>query len=137
MILNTLSKKLYMTKMTPPQIITAICCVLGSAIRGTFSANEMVAKDRRPSEIFVREGPYLEMEKLTHSGYDLSFQTVLIRKPSSKVADTTSPIPSNVWNLSDVIKHMATCEEKNSYQAYSCPEVAILNDGQQVRSSNT
>jgi hypothetical protein len=49
LILKTLSKKLYMTNITPPQMRTATCCVLGSAIRGTLRASEMVAKDRRPS----------------------------------------------------------------------------------------
>lgn len=47
--LNTLSKKLYMPKITPPQTNTAICCERGSAIRGTLSASEIVAKAKIPS----------------------------------------------------------------------------------------
>jgi hypothetical protein len=38
-----------MTKITPAQTRTATCCVLASAIRGTFKAKEIVANDRRPS----------------------------------------------------------------------------------------
>lgn len=49
LIRKTLSKKLYITKMIPPHTMTATCWVLGSAMRGTFSASEIVAKDKRPS----------------------------------------------------------------------------------------
>lgn len=38
-----------MTKITAPQITTATCCVLGSDMRGTFKAREMVANERIPS----------------------------------------------------------------------------------------
>jgi hypothetical protein len=59
----------------------------------------------------------------------LGFQTVLIGKSPSKIADTTSSITSNIRNFSDMVEHMAACEEKDSNQANSCPKVAILNDG--------
>ena len=48
-ILNTLNRKLYIRKMTPPQMRTATCCVLGSDMRGTLSAREIVANERSPS----------------------------------------------------------------------------------------
>lgn len=38
-----------MANIMPPQTITATCCVLPSAMRGTLRAREIVAKDRRPS----------------------------------------------------------------------------------------
>jgi hypothetical protein len=74
---------------------------------------------------------------LTHCRNDLSFQTILIRETSSEITDTAASITGNVWNLSDVIEHMTTCEEEDSYQANSCPKVAILNDRQKVWPSNT
>ena len=49
LILKTLSRKLYIRKMTAPQTRTATCWDLGSAMRGTLSAREMVAKDKSPS----------------------------------------------------------------------------------------
>jgi len=50
LILNTLRRKLYMTKIMPPQTRTATCCLLGSAMRGTFKANEIIAKESSPSK---------------------------------------------------------------------------------------
>jgi hypothetical protein len=49
-----------MRKITPPQIMTASCWVRGSEMRGTFSASEMVANERSPSERFVSQSSYLE-----------------------------------------------------------------------------
>ena len=48
-IRKTLSKKLYMQRSTPLHRKTANCWALVSAMRGTFSAREMVAKERTPS----------------------------------------------------------------------------------------
>jgi len=45
---NTLRRKLYIKKMTVDQRNTAICWVLGSDMRGTFKAREMVANERIP-----------------------------------------------------------------------------------------
>jgi hypothetical protein len=47
--LNTLSRKLYIPKVTEPQINTAICWAFGSRIRGTCMASAMVAKDNTAS----------------------------------------------------------------------------------------
>jgi hypothetical protein len=119
-----------MRKITPPQIMTASCCVRGSEIRGTFSANEMVAKDKRPSVNYLLENVNdWEPERLTHSCNDLCFQTVLIGKSTSKVAYAASSISSNVRHFSNVIEHVAACEEKDSNQANSGPKVSVLNNG--------
>lgn len=39
-----------MPNITAPHMNTAICCFLGSTIRGTLSARAIVAKDKVPSE---------------------------------------------------------------------------------------
>ena len=49
MILKTLRRKLYIRKRMPLQTTTAVCWALGFAMRGTFRAREMAAKDRMPS----------------------------------------------------------------------------------------
>ena len=76
-------------------------------------------------------------ERLTHSSNDLSFEAILVREPASKIAHTASSITSNIRNLSDVVEHVSTCEEKDGNQADSCPEVSILDNGQEIRASNT
>jgi hypothetical protein len=107
-------------------------------MRGTFSASEIVAKERSPSvSCLLDERHIWKSETLTHGCNDLSFQAVLIRKSPSEIAHTASSITGNVGDFSDVVEHMTTCEEKDSNQANSSPEVAILNDGQKVWASNT
>lgn len=65
----------------------------------------------------------------THGGNDLGFQAVLVGESSSKIADSTSTIASDVRYLSDMVKHMSTGEKKNSNQADSGPNVTVLNYG--------
>lgn len=40
-----------MPKITAPHMNTAICCILGSVMRGTFSASAIVANERVPSRV--------------------------------------------------------------------------------------
>ena len=51
--LNTFRRKLYMKYMMAAQAMTAICCVVGSTIRGTFKPKEMAENARRPSAFRV------------------------------------------------------------------------------------
>lgn len=117
--------------MTAPHTRTATCCVLGSAIRGTLSANEIVAKDKRPSST-VRSWGKAFWRKLTHSSDYLCFKTELIWEASRKIADASTSIASNIWYFSDMVEHMAAGEEENGNQTYRSPDVTILNDGYDI-----
>lgn len=49
-------------------------------------------------------------QELTDRSNDLRLQPKLTLEASGKVADAALSIPSNVRNLADVIKHVATSE---------------------------
>jgi hypothetical protein len=75
--------------------------------------------------------------KLTHSGNDLGLETELVLETAGEVADTALAISSNVGNLADVVEHVSAGEEQNSDQADGSPEVAVLDDREQVGCSNS
>lgn len=132
-----------MAKIMPPHTSTATCCVLASAMRGTFKASEMVAKDNRPSA-FVSELHRVKAEergiasiKLTHCRYNLCLKTILVREPPCKIAHTTLSIAGHVWNLPDVVEHMATSKQQNRNQTNGRPKVAVLYNRQQIRVADT
>lgn len=93
----------------------------------------MVAKARIPSTRMVSRCSALFFDlALTQGSNDLRLQTKLILEASCKIADTALAIIGHVWNLSDMIEHVAACEEKDGNQADGSPEVAILNDWQNI-----
>ena len=71
--------------------------------------------------------------KLTHCGNDLSLKTELVLEATSEVADTTLAVGLNIGDLADVVEHVSAGEEQNGDQADGGPEVAVLNDRQNVR----
>jgi hypothetical protein len=74
--------------------------------------------------------------KLTHGSNNLSLETELVLETASKVRDTTLAVACNVRDLADVVEHVATGEEKDSDQTEGGPEVAALEDGEDVGGSD-
>lgn len=70
--------------------------------------------------------------KLTDGGDNLRLHAELVLETASKVADATLAITSNVGDLSDVVEHVAAGEEKHHDQAEGSPQIAVLDDGQNV-----
>lgn len=84
-----------------------------------------------------RPGQLLSLDwsesKLTHGGNDLSLQSELVLETTSEVANSALAIGCNVGNLADVVEHVAAGEEQDSDQADGGPEVAVLDDREEVR----
>jgi hypothetical protein len=76
------------------------------------------------------------MSKLTHGSNNLSLETKLVLEATGKVGDSTLAVACNVRDLADVVEHVATGEEEDSDQAEGGPEVAALEDGEGVGSSD-
>lgn len=79
---------------------------------------------------------FIKTSKRTHGRNDLSLHAVLVLEAGSKVADTTPLISGDIWNLADVIEHVATGKQENGNKADSCPSVAVLDDGEDIRPSD-
>ena len=73
---------------------------------------------------------------LTHSGHNLRLQPKLVLEASSEVRDPALAITRYVWYLTNVIEHVPTGEKQNRDQTDRCPEVAVLNNRQDVRPRN-
>lgn len=125
-----------MHSKTAPQTKTAICCALGSAIRGTLSASEIVAKARIPSAGFTSAGCSLARQsgscKHTHGSHNLRLKPILILESSGKVTEPAFAVRSSVRHVSDVVEHMPACEEKYRDQADRRPGIAVLDYWQDV-----
>jgi hypothetical protein len=79
----------------------------------------------------------LDRRKLTHSSNDLGLETELVLETTGEVADTALAISSDVGNLADVVEHVSAGEEQNSDQADGSPEVAVLDDREEVGCSDS
>lgn len=73
---------------------------------------------------------------LTHCSNNLSLKTELVLETTGKVGDSALAVACDVGDLADVVEHVATGEEEDGDQADGGPEVAALDDGENVRSSN-
>ena len=73
----------------------------------------------------------------THSGDNLSLHTELVGKSSSKIRNATFSISRHVRHLSDMIEHVSASKQKDSDQADSRPQIAILNDRHNVGVGDT
>jgi hypothetical protein len=61
----------------------------------------------------------------------------LVLETASEVADATLSISSNVGNLADVVEHVSAGEQQDSDQADGSPEVAVLDDREEVGCCNS
>jgi hypothetical protein len=75
---------------------------------------------------------FLYRYRLTHRGNDLSLETELVLEAASEVANTALAISSNVGNLANVVEHVSAGKEQDSDQADGSPEVAVLDDREEV-----
>lgn len=73
---------------------------------------------------------------LTEGRDNLRLQAELVLEAACKIRDAASPISSDVWHLADVVVHVTAGEEQNGNKAASCPDVAALDDGENVRPGN-
>lgn len=70
--------------------------------------------------------------RLTHGSNNLRLQPILILEPSSKIAHTAFTIRLHIRHFADVVEHVAGGEEQDHDQADCGPEVAVLDNGQDV-----
>ena len=74
--------------------------------------------------------------RLTHGSNNLSLKTKLVLETTGKVGDSALAVACNVRDLADVVEHVATGEEQDSNQTDGSPEIAALEDGKDIGSSN-
>ena len=65
------------------------------------------------------------MRRPTHCGNDLSLNTELVGKPTSKVADAPAAVVGHVWDISDAIEHLPTGEEQHKDETDRGPQVTV------------
>lgn len=131
-----------MASMTRPQASVAIPWVRGSVIRGTLRAREMVAKARMASKMISQNLCYTiyrkrQCRRLTHGSNNLGLETELVLETTGEVGDSALAVACDVRDLADVVEHVATGEEKDGDQADCGPEVAALDDGEDIRGSDS
>ena len=63
----------------------------------------------------------------------MCLETELVLEAAGEVGETTLAIVTSVGHLADVVEHVSAGEEQNGDQADGGPEVAVLNDRQNVR----
>jgi len=71
----------------------------------------------------------------THGSDNLSLETELVLESTGEVGNTALAVACNVGDLADVVEHVATGEEQDGDQADCGPEVAALDDREDVRES--
>lgn len=93
----------------------------------------MAQNDRIPSrKLLAKEGEKGTRERRTKSSYDLRLQAELALEARGNVAHPTTSVASDIGHLANVVKHVSTGEEKDRDQADGRPDVAVLNDGQNI-----
>ncbi len=126
-----------MAKITAPHMNTAICCILGSVMRGTFSASAIVANERVPSR--ASQSTYKQDQWLsghTHGSDNLGLQPELVGKATGEVAHATFAVSSNIRYFSDMVEHVAAGEHQYGDETYGSPEVSVLYDRNNIRRSD-
>lgn len=53
----------------------------------------------------------------------------MIAVSRSDIGDTAAPVVNNVWDVADVVEHVAAGEQEDSDKGDGCPEIATVNDG--------
>lgn len=102
-------------------------------MRGTLTASEMAQKDRIPSgKLLANESEKGTGKCRTKSSYDLRLQAELALEARGNVAHPTTSVASDIRHLANVVKHVSTGEEKDRDQADGSPDVAVLNNGQNI-----
>lgn len=74
----------------------------------------------------------MQGRRLTHSGDNLRLKTKLVLETTSKVSHTASAVSRHVWHLANVVVHMSAGEKKNGDQADCSPEIAVLDNREDI-----
>lgn len=94
----------------------------------------MAQKAKTPSSNCQLRRTSLEtVARLTNGSHDLGLQAKLVLEATGKVADTAAAISGNIGNLANVVEHVSAGEEKDGNEADGGPEIAVLDDGQNIR----
>jgi hypothetical protein len=70
---------------------------------------------------------------LTNASDNLRLHAKLVLEARSKVRDSSFAIASHVGHLSDLVEHVSTGEHKDCEEAETSPELAALDERQEVR----
>lgn len=74
----------------------------------------------------------MDRRQHTNGSNDLCLETKLVLEAPGKVSDAALAVTGNVGDFSDVVEHVAGCEEENHDDADGGPEVAVLEEGEDV-----
>ena len=97
----------------------------------------MAAKDRTPSAWRVSTGLFaVETFELTNGGDDLRLHAVLVLEAAGEVANASPTIPCDVRHLPDLVEHVAAGEQQYADEADGGPDIAVLDDREDVRPCN-
>lgn len=69
---------------------------------------------------------------LTDGSHNLCLHAILVLETTGKVADAATAIGSDVGDFPDVVEHVAAGEQQDRDQADGSPDVAILDDGEDI-----
>jgi hypothetical protein len=69
---------------------------------------------------------------LTDGGNNLRLETELVAKSSSEIAESTFSVSGDIRHFADVVEHVSTGEEQHGDETEGSPEVAVLEDGDDV-----
>lgn len=83
-----------------------------------------------------RKGDRRKCQNPVNGGDDLRFETELVAESTSKVVDAALAVTLNVGCLTDVVEHVARGKEEDSNQREGSPEVAVLEERQNVGSGD-
>ncbi len=61
----------------------------------------------------------------------------MVGETPSKVRDTAFSITSDVGHFSNVVEHLAACEEKDDDQTDGSPKIPVLDDGRNIWMGDT
>ena len=76
---------------------------------------------------------YVRESGLTHRSHNLRLHPELILKPAREIAHPSFTIRHHIWHLADMIEHVPAGEEQDGDEGDGSPEIAVLDDGQDVR----
>jgi len=78
------------------------------------------------------EGNGCKRQNAINGRDDLRLEAELVAEASGEVADAALAIARDVRGLADVVEHVSRCEEQDGDQADSGPEIAVLEDWDDV-----
>ena len=77
------------------------------------------------------------MGNRTHGSNNLRLQAKLVLETACKVADAAFSIGRDIGNFANVVEHVSASEEQHSDETEGSPQVAVLQDGDDVGRCNS